>query len=80
MRGDKIVRYQEINAKMIDAWCENGWEWGKVITHEEYEKALNGEWKVRLTPTKYVPHAIKNEQEGKLKCEKSNIRFFNHLL
>lgn len=42
---------------MTDAWCEAGWEWGQAITHEEYVKALNGEWNVRLTPTKYVPHA-----------------------
>ena len=59
------MKYQEINAKMIDAWCENGWEWGKVITHEEYEKALKGEWKVRLTPTKYVPHEWFGELQGK---------------
>ena len=27
-----------------------------------------------------IVEIIKNEQEGKLKCEKANIRFFNHLL
>ena len=27
-----------------------------------------------------IVEIIKNEQEGKLKCEKSNIKFFNHLL
>jgi len=32
------LKYQDINAKMTDAWCKSGWEWGKPITHEEYEK------------------------------------------
>ena len=59
------MNYQEINAKMIDAWCESGWEWGKAITHEEYVKALNGEWNVLLTPTKYVPHEWFGELRGK---------------
>lgn len=47
--------YQDINARTIDQWVENGWEWGKPISHEEYENALKGEWKVLLTPTKPVP-------------------------
>lgn len=50
------MNYQDINAKVIDLWCENGWQWGKAISHEEYQKALNGEWNVLLTPTKAVPH------------------------
>ena len=28
--------YTEINSKTIDKWCEDGWEWSKPITHEEY--------------------------------------------
>ena len=59
------MNYQDINAKMIDTWCESGWEWGKAITHEEYVKALNGEWNVLLTPTKYVPHEWFGELRGK---------------
>ena len=38
--------YQEINAETIDRWIENGWEWGKPITHETYinaQKAGAGE-------------------------------------
>lgn len=50
------MRYQDINAKTIDAWCESGWEWGKAISHEEFNAAQNGQWDVLLTPTKYVPH------------------------
>lgn len=47
--------YQKKNAQVIDRWCENGWRWGQPISHEEYEKALQGEWGVYLTPTKLVP-------------------------
>lgn len=59
------MRYQEINAQRTDAWCASGWEWGKAITHEEYEKALRGEWHVRLTPTRDVPHEWFGELKGK---------------
>ena len=57
--------YQEINSKTIDRWVEEGWEWGKPITHEVYEKALRGDWDVVLTPTKPVPHAWFGEMQGK---------------
>ena len=50
------MNYQEINSKTIDAWCEEGWEWGQPIDHETFVKAKNGEWNVVLTPTKNVPH------------------------
>jgi len=49
------LNYTEINAKTIDGWIENGWEWGTPISHENYIKALSGECNVLLTPTKYVP-------------------------
>lgn len=48
--------YQKINAQTISKWCEEGWEWGQPITHEEYEEARKGNWDVYLTPTKTVPH------------------------
>ncbi len=57
--------YQDINSKMIDSWCENGWTWGQAITHEEYEKALAGEWGVVLTPTKIVPKEWFGDLKGK---------------
>jgi len=34
--------YTEINAKAIDKWVEEGWEWGIPITHEIYITAKNG--------------------------------------
>ena len=50
-----ILNYQDINAKTIDRWIEDGWVWGTPISHEEYEHALRGDWSVVLTPNKTVP-------------------------
>ena len=47
--------YTDINAKTIDRWIAEGWEWGMPITHEEYEDALKGEWNISLTPARCVP-------------------------
>jgi len=49
------MKYTEINAKTIDKWVEQGWEWGVPITHNQYVDALNGKWSMLLTPTKPVP-------------------------
>ena len=49
------MEYQDKNAETIDRWIEEGWEWGIPISHEEYEKAQEGDWGVLLTPTKPVP-------------------------
>ena len=51
-----FMDYTDINASMIDRWVDEGWEWGRPISHEEYEKAKDGEWDIYLTPTKPVPH------------------------
>lgn len=59
------MRYQDINARTIDAWCDSGWEWGKAISHEEFVKAQAGEWHVLLTPTKHVPHEWFGGLKGK---------------
>lgn len=48
--------YQDINKETIDKWVEEGWEWSKSITYEEYITAQNGIWDVFLTPTVPVPH------------------------
>jgi len=48
--------YTEINAKTIDRWVENGWEWSIPISHAIFENARNGVWNVVLTPIKSVPH------------------------
>ena len=50
------MNYQDINAKTIDSWVSDGWQWGQPISHETYINATKGIWDVLLTPTKYVPH------------------------
>ena len=60
-----MKNYREINSEVIDSWCEEGWIWGQPISHETYEKALNGEWDVYLTPTKPVPHEWFGDLKGK---------------
>ena len=57
--------YQEINGKTIDRWCEEGWEWGRPISHEVFQQAQKGRWEVLLTPTKPVPHSWFGELSGK---------------
>lgn len=52
-----MSKYQDINEKTINKWIEEGWEWGKPISHELYQDALNGKWNVLLTPTVFVPHS-----------------------
>ena len=59
------MNYQDINAKTIDRWIEEGWEWGIPIDHDTYTAALRGEWDVLLTPTKPVPHAWFGDLRGK---------------
>ena len=59
------MNYQEINAETIDRWVKEGWEWGKPIDHETFERAKNGDWNVVLTPTVPVPHAWFGELKGK---------------
>ena len=59
------MEYQDINAKTIDDWCKDGWEWGRPISHEDFESALGGEWDVYLTPTKCVPHEWFGDLRGK---------------
>ena len=57
--------YQDINSKTIDRWIEEGWEWGKPVSHEEYLKAQEGKWDIVLTPTKNVPHRWFGDLKGK---------------
>lgn len=57
--------YQDINAKNIDRWIEEGWEWGRPISHEDYLKATQGIWDVLLTPTKKVPRDWFGDLKGK---------------
>lgn len=47
--------YTDVNSKTIDRWVENGWEWGRPITHEQFLAARQGDWSIVLTPTIPVP-------------------------
>lgn len=57
--------YQDWNARTIDSWVEEGWKWGIPISHAEYEKAVRGEWKMFLTPTKPIPEDWFPDIKGK---------------
>ena len=59
------MNYQYINAETIDRWIAEGWEWGKPISHEEYLRAVQGDWDLFLTPTKKVPHDWFGQLKGK---------------
>lgn len=57
--------YTKLNAETIDRWVEEGWEWGKPISHEEYLEASQGNWQMLLTPTKPVPKSWYPDLKGK---------------
>ena len=59
------MNYQDLNVQTIDRWIKEGWEWGKPISHELFERAKHGEWDVLLTPTKPVPHRWFGDLRGK---------------
>ena len=47
--------YTAINAETIDRWVDEGWAWGVPVSHEAFEQAKAGDWRIVLTPTKPVP-------------------------
>ena len=59
------MNYQDINAQTIDQWVDEGWEWGRPVTHEEDAAALCGHAQIFLTPTKPVPAAWLGDVKGK---------------
>ena len=59
------MNYQDINAATIDRWIDEGWEWGRPIDHDTYARATQGDWAVKLTPTKAVPRAWFGDLRGK---------------
>jgi len=48
--------YTDFNSKIIDGWVNEGWEWGKPISHEEFTEAKKGNFKLVLTPNIAVPN------------------------
>nr|WP_270237642.1 hypothetical protein [Lactobacillus delbrueckii] len=59
------MNYQDINAKTIDRWVKEGWEWGKAIDHDTFQAAIEGKWEIKLTPVKYAPHSWFGDLHGK---------------
>lgn len=59
------MNYQDTNALTIGKWVEQGWEWGKPISHEAFVQAQQGNWSIVLTPQIQVPHAWLGEVSGK---------------
>ena len=51
----KKQTYADLNAAAVDNWVSQGWEWGKPVSHETYQRALAGDWSIRLTPTHPIP-------------------------
>ena len=49
--------YTDLNARVVDAWVADGWEWGTPVSHERYLAAQRGGWSMVLTPTREVPRA-----------------------
>lgn len=47
--------YTDINSRIIDKWVDEGWEWAKPVTHDEYIDAKEGKGRIFLTPTKPIP-------------------------
>lgn len=60
-----MKKYQKLNADMFDRWNKEGWRWGIPVSHEEYEKALHGDYAIYLTPTKTVPKEWLGDVKGK---------------
>ncbi|WP_240985927.1 hypothetical protein [Acididesulfobacillus acetoxydans] len=48
-------KYTELNSSFFDKWIDKGWEWGRPIGHDVFERAKSDDWFVLLTPTKPVP-------------------------
>lgn len=59
------MNYQDVNAKTIDRWVKEGWEWGKPVDHETFVQAKKGDWDILLTPTKPVPKDWLGDLKGK---------------
>ena len=57
--------YQDINARTVDQWVEDGWEWGTPVTHEQFLATQAGDWSIVLTPTKPVPRDWFPDLKGK---------------
>lgn len=60
-----MLDYTKINSKTWDSWAEDGCEWCLPISHNEYVKVTDENYKVYLTPCIAVPHKWLGELQGK---------------
>lgn len=60
-----MIDYVEVNAALWDEWAKDNCSFSKPITHEEFVKAMNGEWDIYATPTKPVPKSWFGNLKGK---------------
>lgn len=49
------MKYTEINSKAWDSIVSEGCEWTRPISHEDYERNINGKLELFLTPSKPIP-------------------------
>jgi Methylase involved in ubiquinone/menaquinone biosynthesis len=58
--------YTDFNMEMINKWIDEGIEWSKAISHEEYIKAMNGDWSILedSTPKEWFSPLL-NPETGK---------------
>jgi len=59
-----MAGHADVNAEAIGRWIDGGWEWGAPLSHEAWLRARAGDWEVRLTPVKAVPHAWPGDLGG----------------
>lgn len=60
-----MEEYVKKNQATIDGWVKAGWQWGKGLSHEEYQKVLAGKGALFLTPTIPVPKNWLGDLKGK---------------
>lgn len=42
-KGEMMKDYTKTNAETIDQWVQDGWEWGKPVSHEVCSRVRQGE-------------------------------------
>ena len=57
--------YTDENARIIDQWAKDGWEWARPISHEDFLRAKDGVYTLLLTPVKPVSPQWLGDVAGK---------------
>ncbi|MHC1787068.1 MAG: class I SAM-dependent methyltransferase [Christensenellales bacterium] len=59
------MNYVDHNREVIGSWVAGGWEWSIPMSHEEYLRAKEGDYRLLLTPCRPVPKAWLGDVSGK---------------